>query len=146
VEGINLAYRELEARGVKMISSVEQIRFALTDLGIPGDSIIILKGYSQSTHQEALIVSKFLLNNPGIDTLMLISSSPHMRRAYMIFKNVFSETQKNVCVLCMPSSYTEFNAGKWWKSKDDIETVLLEYLKLFNFVLIERFSWLKEVS
>jgi uncharacterized SAM-binding protein YcdF (DUF218 family) len=133
-------YRKLEERGVKIISGTEQIRNAAIVLGINSDSIIILPGNAQSTQQEAMIVRDYLDDYPAIDTLVLVSSSPHMRRAYMTFKNAFNKSQQHIYIICSPSAYTEFNATKWWKSKDDIETLMLEYLKLANFLLFERLS------
>jgi uncharacterized SAM-binding protein YcdF (DUF218 family) len=137
VEGQNDGYRELNARGADMISGARQVCNAAIALGIPADSIVLLSGGAKSTQHEAMIVKEYLADKPEIDTLLLVSSSPHMLRAYIIFKNAFKKPEKDICLLCSPSPYTEFNAKKWWKSKDDIETVLLEYIKLANFVLFE---------
>jgi len=79
-------------------------------------------------------------------SLILVSSAPHTRRASMIFKAAFKNSEKPVCIFCSPSPYTVFNAEKWWKRKDDIETVLLEYLKLMNFVLFDRHKLKQEIA
>jgi uncharacterized SAM-binding protein YcdF (DUF218 family) len=138
VEGGMGAFRELIERGADIISGTEQIRNAIVDLGITTESIIILPGNAQSTQDEALIIREYLSDKPGIDTLLLVSSKHHTRRAYMIFKDTFRNSQKHIYIFCSPSPYTDFNPNEWWKSKDGIETVLLEYLKLINFVLFER--------
>jgi uncharacterized SAM-binding protein YcdF (DUF218 family) len=132
------AFRELKARGADIVSNTEQISNAATDLGIPGDRIIILPGAAQSTQQEAMIIRDYLANKPDIDTLIVVSSAPHTRRASMIFERAFKKLEVPVYVIYSPSSYTNFNAEKWWQCKDDIETVLLEYLKIANFWFIER--------
>jgi len=132
------AYKALEARGVHIISNTKYICDAIVALGIPPDSITILPGDATSTQMEAMIIREYLGNKPGIDTLLLVSSAHHTRRAFMIFNSAFRSAGMQVCVVCSPSTYTNFNAEKWWRSKEGIQTVLLEYLKIANFVLFER--------
>lgn len=137
VEGSNDGYGELTARGADMISGTHQVSKAAISLGIPKDSITILSGGAQSTSEEALIIRSYLRSKPEIDSLILVTLSPHARRAAIIFIKVFKGAEKKVFIGCGPNQYTNFNPNKWWKSKDDIETVLLEYIKLMHFVLFE---------
>ncbi len=128
----------LEERGVQIINYSMRARYALIDLGIPADSIVILPGDATSTRMEAEITRDYLVTQTGIDTLLLVSSASHTRRAYMIFKATFTPFQEPVALYCSPSSYLKFHAGKWWRRRNDIEDVLIEYLKLANFYLFER--------
>ena len=132
------AYRALEERGAHIVSNTEQARNALVVLGIPGDSIVILEGDATSTQMEAEIVRDYLSTNHGIKTLLLVSSAPHTRRASLIFKTALKSLESPVTVCCSPSTYTNFGAEKWWRSKEDIQDVLMEYLKMGNFFLFER--------
>ena len=132
------AYKALEERGVQIISNTTQACTALIALGIAADSIVILPGDAASTRMEAEILRDYLLTQPGIDTLLLVSSAEHTRRAFKIFKAAFTPLEEQPVLYCSPSSYTKFHAEKWWKSKDDVEEVVTEYLKLVNFVLFER--------
>jgi len=132
------AYKALEARGAHIISNTKYICDAIVALGIPSDSITILPGDATSTQMEAMIIREYLSTKPGIDTLLLVSSASHTRRASMIFKSAFRNAGMQVYVVCSPSTYTNFDAEKWWRSKEGIQTVLLEYLKIVNFVLFER--------
>ena len=138
VEGPNDGYKELRERGADMISGTKQAANIAVALGIPQENILILPGGAQSTQEEAIIIRDYLSKKPELDTLILVSSSPHMRRAYMIFNTAFKKSGENVKILCSPSPYTQFNPDKWWKSKDGIETVVMEYVKIANFVLFER--------
>jgi uncharacterized SAM-binding protein YcdF (DUF218 family) len=131
-------FEELKARGVYIISGAEQATNALVTLGIPPDSIITLPGDATSTKTEAMIIRAYLRNKPSIDTIFLVSSAPHTRRASMVFKDAFRLTGMKVYVICSPSIYSGFNAKKWWESKKDILEVLSEYIKIVNFVLFER--------
>jgi len=137
VEGQNDGYRELIERGADMVSGTRQMGNAAVAMGIPANRVIILPGGAKSTQDEAMIINEYLSDKPDVDTLMLISSAPHMRRAYLIFKRTFKQSHTNICILCCPSSYTDFNAKKWWMSKDDIETVFMEYMKIAYFFLID---------
>ena len=132
------AYRILEERGVQIISNTTQVLDALITLGIPADSIVILPGDASSTRMEAEITRDYLVTRSGIDTLLLVSSADHTRRAFKIFEAAFSPFEEPVALYCSPSSYTDFNAEKWWRRRNDIQDVIMEYIKLANFVLFER--------
>ena len=132
------AYRALEERGVHLISNSTQARNAMITLGIPADSIDILPGDANSTRMEAEIVRDYLSTQTGIDTLLLVSSSSHTRRAFQLFKAAFHPLEEPPVLLCSSNSYTDFNAEKWWRSKNHIQEVIDEYMKLVNFVLFER--------
>ena len=73
-----------------------------------------------------------------MDTLLLVSSSAHTRRACMIFKAALDPLDHTPVIYCSPSQYTSFNAEKWWKSKNDIQRLVNENLKLINLALFER--------
>ena len=132
------ANRALEARGVKLISNSTQVKNAMITLGIPSDSIRIVPGDAASTRMEAEIVRSYLRTQTGMDTLLLVTSSEHTRRAYKIFKAAFKNREDLPVVYCSASKYTNFHPEKWWRSKEDIQEVVNEYMKLTNFVFFER--------
>jgi uncharacterized SAM-binding protein YcdF (DUF218 family) len=132
------AYKTLKTRGVRITSNTRRVRNYLISLKVPADSIIILPGDATSTQMETIIIREYLANDPDIDTICVVSSAPHTRRASMIFISAFRKAGMQVQVISSPSSYTNFDADKWWKSREGIQTVLLEYMKIANFVLFER--------
>ena len=132
------AYKALEERGIALISSTEQVRDALTRLGVPADSIVILPGDARSTMEEAEAIRKYLESDIRIDTLVLVSSAYHMRRAGMIFEAALRKSGREMTVLCSPSDYTNFRARGWWKHKEEIQAVISEYIKIGSFLFIER--------
>jgi uncharacterized SAM-binding protein YcdF (DUF218 family) len=132
------AYRALNERGVEIIGNTVQVRDALTRLGVPADSILVLPGDARSTMNEATAISRYLGSDQRIDTLVLVSSSYHMRRAGMIFETVFRESGREVTVLCSPSDYTNFRARGWWKHKEEIQAALPEFIKIGSFRFLER--------
>jgi uncharacterized SAM-binding protein YcdF (DUF218 family) len=132
------AYRQLEARGASIISTTQQCRDASIALGIPADSFIILPGDARSTQQEATIIREYLKAHKAIDTITLVTSSDHSRRASMIFEKAFSAQGMKVVVQSCPSKYTSYTGKGWWKNKEGIQTVLMEYMKMGNFWFFER--------
>lgn len=133
----------LEERGVDVLSTTSQVQGYLVDLGIPVTGIKVIPGGATSTQMEATLLRDYLaalakIKSPGIDTLLVVSSASHTRRASMIFSAAL-KTLDNPPVICTcPSSYSDFNAEKWWLSREDIQDVVLEYLKILNFALFER--------
>jgi len=128
----------LKRRGIEELRSSSEARFALQGLGIPKDSILILPGAANSTRMEAEIVRDYLLTQNGVDTLLLVSSSFHTRRAYKIFKSALHPLDDTPVLYCSPSKYTRFDAEKWWTHKREIYMVGLETMKLANYYLVER--------
>ena len=132
------AYRGLEERGVSIISKTTQAKESCIALGIPAEKITILPGDARSTLTEAVIVGRYLHDNPGIDSLILVSSPYHLRRAGLIFSKALDELERDVWLGSSPSRYADYNAEKWWRQKEDIQHVLSEILKIFSFRLIEQ--------
>jgi uncharacterized SAM-binding protein YcdF (DUF218 family) len=138
VEPATGAAPELEKRGVHLVSDLEQIQAALTGLGVPQDSIVILPGHASSTKMEAEAVRDHLRSRPDIRSVLIVTSAEHTRRAFKLFRAAFHPLNRACEIYCSPSAYTGFHAEKWWKSKEDIQGVVYEYLKLVNFVFSER--------
>lgn len=132
------AYKALNNKGVQITSTTKQVHDALVTLGIPADSIIILPGDAVSTKMEAMIVRDYCTGRSDIDTLLLVSSAHHTRRASIIFRYTFRKSELPVTILSSPSQYTGFNPDKWWKNKEDIQKVSREYLKIATFLLFEK--------
>lgn len=136
VEEAMNALNLLNKRGASVLSNTTQCRNALVQLGVPTDSIIILPGDARSTQQEATIIREYLKTHKDIDTITMVTSTDHSRRASMIFKKAFKK--EGIVIQCSPNKYTQYTGQGWWKNKDDIQIVLAEYLKLVNFWLFER--------
>ena len=131
-------YQNLEERGVRIETNSEQAVRSLITLGVPADSITLLPGDARSTLDEAVAVRDFLYHKPGADTLILVSSAAHMRRAALIFNRALRSQPVPVTIGCSPSSYSGFNPDKWWRRKEDIQSVMSEYLKICSFLLFEK--------
>jgi len=131
-------YQILESRGAEVVRTTQQAYNSAVALGVPADRITMLPGDARSTLDEAFAVREYIKGNPDIDTLLLVSSPAHMRRAYMIYKKVLRNSEKPVCLGTSPSSYSSFNPDKWWRRKEDVQSVVSEMVKILSFLTIER--------
>ena len=132
------AYRQLEERGVNIETNSEQAVKSLATLGVPQDSIILLPGDARSTLDEAIAFKKHIAGHQATDTIILVSSPAHMRRAAMIFNAALKEQNENIYIGTSPSTYSGFSPEKWWRRKEDIQTVVSEYLKIASFIFLEK--------
>ena len=131
-------YKLLESRGADILTTTEQARNSAVALGIPAVSIAILPGDARSTLNEAVIIRNYLAGKPDLDSIILVSSPAHMRRASMIFKTALKDSPKPVFIGCSPSAYSGFNPEGWWRRKEDAQAVLSEFIKIGSFVMFER--------
>lgn len=133
-------YKELEARGVNIISTTTQIYNAALRLGVPEDSIKVLPGDARSTLTEAMIIRDYLAGDKKTDTIILVTSPAHTRRSSMIFNTVFRKAELPVTVLCSPADSYGSDLKRWWREKEGIQAVLSEWVKVAAFVVVERWE------
>jgi uncharacterized SAM-binding protein YcdF (DUF218 family) len=93
VESLTTSYDALKKKGVNIVTNTDQVFNALISLGIPEENINVLKGGAKSTMEEASIIRDYIGTVPGVDTLILVSSNEHMRRASMIFEKTLKDAK-----------------------------------------------------
>ena len=127
-------------RGVEIPPGDAQLsKMAAIDLGVPEENILILEGDAKSTQDEVLIIREYIRNNRAIESIILVTSKYHSGRSKKIFRKALSGLDRKINIYCSPSKYDPFNASQWWKDKEDIKCVVLEYLKLAHFYFWEQF-------
>ncbi len=141
VNGYRVDYDIFVERGVEIPPGNAQLsKMAAIDLGVPEENILILAGGAKSTQDEALIIREYIRNNRAIESFILVTSKYHSGRSKKIFRKALSGLDREINIYSSPSSkYDPSNVNQWWKDKEDIKWVVLEYLKLANFYFWEQF-------
>jgi uncharacterized SAM-binding protein YcdF (DUF218 family) len=127
-------------QGVKILHDTDIAKEVAVQLGVPVEKITVLPGDSLSTQDEAIQVREYLRSEPDIDSLIIVTSKSHSGRANKIFVKAMNSLDREIKILSCPTDYDDFNAGKWWKNREDLKRGALEYLKLFNFYVREQFE------
>ncbi|MDD4781269.1 MAG: YdcF family protein [Tissierellia bacterium] len=133
-------YDLVVSQGVKIPHDTDIAKEVAVQLGVPAEKVTILPGDALSTRDEAIAVREYLKGEPNINSLIIVTSKYHSGRAKKIFVKAMSSIDREIEVLSYPTEYDDFNAEKWWKSREDLKRGALEYLKLFHFYLREQFE------
>lgn len=84
---------------------------------------------AQSTKDEALDLVDFLRSYP-LDSLFIVTSEFHSKRAYIIFKDIFTKYNIKTKIYMFPAPNRIFNRQNWHKSELGLMSYLLETPKL----------------
>ena len=140
VNSYRVDYDIFVERGVEIPPGDAQLsKMAAIDLGVPEENILILEGSAKSTQDEALIIREYIRNNRAIESIILVTSKYHSGRSKKIFRKALSGLDREINIYSSPSKYDPSNINQWWKDGEDINLVVLEYLKLVKFYFCEQF-------
>ncbi len=126
--------RGLQAYGNTLLS-----KMAAVDMGIPEEDIIVLDGNSRSTQDEAMTFKEYIKKNKEIDSIIIVTTKFHSRRAKQIFIKALSNLNREIEICVRSSKYDMSNVDEWWRNREDVEWVVFEYLKLAHFWFREQF-------
>ena len=87
-----------------------------------------------------MIIREYIRNNRVIESIILVTSKYHSGRAKKIFRKALSGLDREINICSSPSKYDPFNASQWWRDREGIKWVILEYLKLVHFYFWDQFS------
>jgi uncharacterized SAM-binding protein YcdF (DUF218 family) len=126
-------------QGVEIPHDTDIAREVAVQLGVPVEKITVLPGDALSTQDEAIQVREYIKSEPDMESLIIVTSKSHSGRAKKIFVKAMSYMDREIKVLSCPTQYDDFNAERWWKSREDLKRGVLEYFKLMNFYAREQF-------
>jgi uncharacterized SAM-binding protein YcdF (DUF218 family) len=104
----------------------------LEELGVPRSACLSSERLAGSTYEEALIV-RSVVQDRGFKTVIVVTSPTHTRRAWWTYRKVFEN--QSVDVRMLPSSFSSFKTDDWWKSRQYLREVIVEYQKLIYYAL-----------
>lgn len=96
---------------------------------------IVLEKESTSTYENAIQAKHFLIEK-GTNSVILVTSNYHMKRAYTIFREVFPD---NVDIISYAIESDNFPLDRWWKEPRSFKIAILEFLKYWGYRFI--FLW-----
>lgn len=126
--------RKVEALGIALPRDFEIHRQILIKKGVPPRDVLGFGQDSLSTADEADALRR-AFTKPG-QSLLVVTSPYHSRRAKLILERVFEGGGIDVTVVATP--YEEFR-DDWWRSQDNARNTLLELAKIAYFYLGGRF-------
>lgn len=99
---------------------------------IPPDSVILLESRSTSTYENAIEAWAVLVSRQKIGSIALITSNYHMRRAELVFTDVFPD---DVEIYSIPVTDPDTEPGRWWRTSRGRRLVVKEYFKFLVYRL-----------
>jgi uncharacterized SAM-binding protein YcdF (DUF218 family) len=109
---------------------VYQTQQQAIDYGVPPDRILLNTHTVASTHQEAEILRR-IAQEQDWQTLIVVTSPPHTRRASIIFRDVFRNTEVQIIMQSVEGHW--YTPHSWWKMRAGWNETLLEYAKLLHY-------------
>jgi uncharacterized SAM-binding protein YcdF (DUF218 family) len=117
--------------------SIERGRDMLLASGVPAGRVVNLPGRVRSTYDEALAARTFA-RAQRLDSLLIVTSPYHSRRALWVFNRVLAADGVAVGVDPVPPGDQSPPPTVWWLSRRGWTNVAGEYPKFLYYVLAYR--------
>ena len=124
----------LRARGATLPEHHEQNISIAEQLGVPAAAIAVMPTATTSTFAETKALVAYL-KEQSVHSILLVTSKAHARRARLTFRTLAGP---DLTIAVCPSRYDPFSAEQWWHGRGFVRRAVIEYGKLLNFVLIDR--------
>ncbi len=121
---------EFRLAGAEVLDSTEMARRSFIYFGIAPEALQFTGGEATSTFEEAEATLEWM-KAAGRDSMILVTSTYHMRRAYVIFRLVFRGS--GIEIYPVTARNPIYHPEAWWRYERDVKRVLEEYVSLaFN--------------
>lgn len=127
-DGLN----HLKEKGFHYPEKIDLLKDLFKEYGIPESALLVPGKAVENTFEEAEVVRQ-VVRELGFQSLILITSPTHSRRAWMTFRKVLEE--EKVRILVVPTPYSSYDPATWWNSKRYLKEVFFEYEKLLYYAL-----------
>jgi hypothetical protein len=117
---------EIKNQGIDIPENRDLLIIILEGLGVPLAAIGTSSQEVSNTWDEAQEVRNYI-EKWGYNSVLLVTSKYHSRRAYLIFKDAL---KGKATVISVPSPYDSYNPEGWWKRERDRKRVIMEYQKI----------------
>lgn len=124
----------LRAKGGNLPEHHELNLSVAEQLGVPRQAITLITTPAWSTLTEAHAIVDYL-KQEGLRRVILVTSKAHTRRAKLTYEGLAGA---DIDFIVHPSRYDPFEPDNWWQRRPYVRRVVIEYLKLLNFVLLDQ--------
>lgn len=120
---------------------VERAMDELIKAGVPKDRIQIVPGFAASTRDEGVMLKEFVTRDglrnhvlvPTIDSVVIVTSAYHSRRALGILRQTFADTDVKLGMEPSPDDSLHASTVFWWVRPEGWRTVGGEFVKLIYY-------------
>ena len=127
-KSVELYKQEYAAFLIISNGSEDNLAPAAKTMGIARDSLI-LENKAKSTRDSAFF-TKELMEIHQFESAIVVSSDFHMRRVKSNFTQAFAGS--GIRLTYTSASGTGYNPGKWWATKANLQTTVVEYVKIIG--------------
>jgi uncharacterized SAM-binding protein YcdF (DUF218 family) len=106
--------------------------------GVPANDLLQVETRAKNTYEEALDLEQLLESRGTIQSVIIVSSPYHLRRAQWVFKRVLGERVK-VQFAPVPFEHS-YESRRWWTNRLSRQMVASEYLKLLFYYVRYQFQ------
>ena len=100
--------------------------------GVKREAVILTGKETTSTYQEAA-AARQVMQQKGFKSMLLVTSTYHMRRAQFLFQRVFAGT--GIEIYPVTGKHVLYDPARWWTHERDVRRVAEEYVSfMFNMV------------
>lgn len=129
-EFVKYFYFREKVLGLEEINDREFTLRALEYFGKDSNGVYFTESEVTSTYDEVVAVRDLMLKK-GFKSLIVVTSTYHMRRALMIFKLVFRGS--GIKIYNCTAKNELYDPTRWWRKEIDVKIVSSEYLSIaFN--------------
>jgi uncharacterized SAM-binding protein YcdF (DUF218 family) len=116
---------DLEAMGLPFTESDCCARVVI-DNGVPAERVEAFKVGTSTIEEAIALVDR--AKHDGVDTVMVVSNSFHLRRIAYVFRHRFADAHITLLLHGAPSH--DFSTDRWWRKEAGLMMVNNEYVKL----------------
>ena len=100
--------------------------------GMKRNAVLLTGKETTSTYQEA-VAARELFQQKGFKSMLLVTSTYHMRRSLFLFEHVFQGT--GIEIFPVTGRNVLYDPAHWWRHERDVRRVAEEYVSaVFNLV------------
>ena len=125
------AAKQLREAGIEIASGLDNNMRILRGLGVPQERILRVEPAVEDTFDELVRVRE-LAAGKHWNSLVIVTSNYHTRRTRLTARYIFGPSWE---ITVVGSKHDDFDPGRWWRTRRDSRTFLIEFEKLVAYTL-----------